>query len=250
MIILCPAVTWDESILWCRGRLVLLILPYTMALSLSGPTLRHSISLIPGGPHCRFVGPSAVEFHLLISKSNVRANSVSFNFNVVLFSVPFEFSPCVQGSVSCFAIVFKNPTMIFPDLATLRFLTFEMRHAYLFSHALVFATTVRPLCLGGLDLLSTPASLHLALARVFSIHAQVYFSMHASFSLPRYSIFTRCHLYAFANSHLTTTDTSFNLLLSNLLVTASTSKFFCFNFEWVGASRSLLNFRGSRQFSV
>ena len=178
-------------------------------------------------------------------------NSLSLYFNFVLILVPFEFSPCIQGSVAGSAFNFKIPTQVHHDLATLRFSTHEMQHALSFDQVLVFAAIVRPFCLVGLDLLSTPASVPLPLLRVPSLIVHVHFSMRAFFLRPWCLILVCCHPFALANScNYATSDTTPCLLLSNLLIAALTSRYVCINFECGGVSRSLLSFLGTRHFSV
>ena len=226
----CSAVTWGGVPRMTRFGLVLLILPATTALSPSGLSIRFTISPTPGGYHRRLVGSSFVVFPFFNVMSIRFVNSVSALFNFVPIYVPFEISPCIQGCVFDFAVdnlnlpscsnfvscsYFKFPTQVHPDFATVRLLTYEIRHAL---HSLV-------------------------------VHLHI--SMRASLSRPWCPTFVCCHPYALYNSFSTpTTDTSYYLLVCNLLVTASTSWICCFNFERVGVSRSSLNFRGSRQFSV
>ena len=143
-------------------------------------------------------------------------NSVSLHFNFVPVSVPFEFSPCIQGCVFGSAYLFKIPTQVHPDLATLRLLTHEKQHA------------------------------------LFSLIVHLHILMRAFFSRPWCLILVCRHPNALSNSfNYATTDTTLRLLLGNLLIAAHTSRIlFCINFECGGVSCSLLIFLGTRNFSV
>ena len=191
-------------------------MPTTTALTPYGLSLRSTLFLTLGGHNCRFVGLSFVEFPNFNVMSNSFLNSVSLHFNFVLVPSPFEISPCVQGCVLGSARYLKIPTQVHPDLVTMQLLNYKMQRALL----------------------------------TLIVHSHI--SMRAFRSWPWCLILVRCHPTALLNSYnYATTDTLLLLLSGNLLIATHTSRYlFCFNFECGGVSCSLLNFLGTRNFSV
>ena len=208
--------TWGE-VLWDHGSCCFLrILPSTMALSHLGSSLRSTLSLTPCGLRCRSLGLPCVEFSCFNVVSNSFLHLISWLFNSVHFLILCEFSPCVQGSVPGFALVFNIPTQVCPLMSTIQLLIIMLQL---------------------LDLTST-------------VHSSI---LDCAFSVwPLCPIIVGVYPCAPNNSYsYATTDTMLLLPSGNLLVAILVGRHhFCINYECGGVSCLRLIFQGTRKFSV
>ena len=204
-------VLWDHG-LWCFLR----ILPSSTAPSLPCPSPRSTFFLTSCGLHCRSAGLPSVEFPCFNVMSNSFLTLISWSFNSLQFPIWCEFSPCVQGCVLGFALVFNIPTQVCPLNSTI----------------LLFCIVPHRL---DLTLNAHSSILNCAL-RVW----------------PWCPVVVRVYPCTLSNSYnYATTDTMLLLPPCDLLIAIIVGRYqFCINRKCGGVSCLWLIFQGTRKFSV